>query len=93
MTVEDKSIFKGLYALFYRRADEEKADCYERLMKLPNNISAVEVAKIERQILILDKFQSYLHYRGMNKKIPYRQRMAYKEEIAKYDRIINGGMA
>ena len=92
MTVEDKSVFKGLYAVLYRRADEEKADCYERLMKLPNNISAVEIAKIEREILILDKFQSYLHYRGKNKKIPYRQRMAYKEEMAKYDRIINGGM-
>ena len=93
MTVEDKSIFKDLYALFYRKADEEKAEYYERLMKLPNNAPAVEVAKIERHLLILDKFQSYLHYRGMNKKIPYKQRMAYKEEIAKYDRIINGGMA
>ncbi|MBP3928235.1 MAG: hypothetical protein J6D47_01540 [Peptostreptococcaceae bacterium] len=92
MTVKDKSIFKDLYALFYRKADEEKAEYYDKLMKLPNNISAVEIAKIERHILILDKFQSYLHYRGMNKKIPYRQRKAYAEEIAKYDRIINGGM-
>ena len=91
-SVEDKSIFKEIYAVFYRRADEEKAKCYERLMKLPSNISGVEIAKIEREILILDNFQSWLHYRGMNKKIPYRQRMAYKEEIAKYDRIINGGM-
>ena len=92
MTVEDKSIFKDLYALFYRRADEEKAKCYERLMKLPSGISGVEIAKIEREIVILDKFQSYLHYRGMNKKIPYKQRVAYRDEIAKYDRIINGGM-
>ena len=61
-------------------------------MKLPNNISGVEIAKIERQIVVLDRFQSWLHYRGMNKKIPYVQRKAYREEIAKYDRIINGGM-
>ena len=93
MTVEDKSIFKGLYAVYYQKADEEKAEYYQRLMKLPNNVSAVEIAKIEKHILLLDKFQSYLHYRGMNKKIPYKQRMAYKEELAKYDRIINGGMA
>lgn len=92
MTVKDKSIFKGIYGVFYRRADEEKAALYERLMKLPNNISGVEIAKIERQIVILDRFQSWLHYRGMNKKIPYVQRKAYREEIAKYDRIINGGM-
>ena len=88
MTVEDKSIFKGLYAVFYERADEEKAACYDKLMKLPDGISGVEIAKIERQILLLDRFQSYLHYRGMNQKIPYRQRMAYKKEIAKYDAII-----
>ena len=88
MTVEDKSIFKDLYALFYRKADEEKAEYYEKLMKLPNNISAVEIAKIERHILLLDKFQSYLHYRGMNKKIPYRQRIAYDNELKKYDAII-----
>jgi hypothetical protein len=92
MTVEDKSIFKGIYRVFYNRADEEKAALYERLMKLPNNISGVEIAKIERQIVVLDRFQSWLHYRGMNKKIPYLQRKAYREEIAKYDRIINGGM-
>lgn len=91
MTVKDKSVFKGLYASLYRKADEEKADYYERLMKLPNNVSAVEVAKIERHILLLDKFQSYLHYRGKNKKIPYKQHMAYKNEIAKYDRIIKCG--
>ena len=92
MTVEDKSIFKELYALFYRKADEEKAEYYEKLMKLPNNAPAVEIAKIERHLLILDRFQSYLHYRGMNKKIPYRQRKAYAEELKKYDRIINGGL-
>ena len=93
MTVKDKSIFKGIYGVFYNKADEEKAALYEKLMKLPNNISGVEIAKIERQIVILDRFQSWLHYRGMNKKIPYVQRKAYREEIAKYDRIINGGMA
>ena len=89
----DKSVFKELYAILYRRADEEKAKCYEELMKLPNNVSGVEIAKIERQIVAYDRFQSWLHYRGMNKKIPYRQRIAYRDEIAKYDRIINGGMS
>ena len=42
----DKSVFKELYAILYRRADEEKAKCYEKLMKLPNNVSGVEIAKI-----------------------------------------------
>ena len=92
MTGNDTSILTGLYALFYRKADEEKAEYYDKLLKLPNNISGVEIAKIERQIVVLDRFQSWLHYRGMNKKIPYLQRKAYREEIAKYDKIINGGM-
>lgn len=92
MTVKDKSIFKGLYKVFYDRADEVKAECYDKLMKLPNNAPASEIAKIEKSILQLDKYQSYLHYRGLNKKIPYVQRIAYKEEIAKYDKIINGGI-
>lgn len=88
MTVEDKSVFKELYAFLYRKADEEKAAYYERLMKLPNNAPAVEIAKIERHILECDKFQSFLHYRGMNKKIPYKQRKAYAEAFKRYDAII-----
>ena len=92
MTGNDTSILTGLYALFYRKADEEKAEYYDKLLKLPNNISAVEVAKIERHILILDKFQSELFYKERDEKIPYRHSRAYDEEIAKYDKIINGGM-
>lgn len=90
MTVTDKSIFKGLYGVYHRRVDEEKAKYYDLLMKLPEGISDREIAKVEKNILLCDRFQSFLYYRGMNQEIPEDVAEAYDHEIAKRDEIIGG---
>ena len=86
MTVE--TIFKGLYEVLERRAAEEKADCYLKLMKLPDGISKREIAKIEKTIILYDKFQSFLYYRGMNMEMPPEMAASYHYEIEKRDKII-----
>ena len=88
MTVEDKSVFKGLYQVLHNKAEEEKADCYLKLMKLPEGISAREIAKIEKTIILCDKFQSFLYYRGMNMEMPVELKVTYAAEIEKRDKII-----
>lgn len=88
--MNNKSIFKGIYNVIHLRADKEKADCYEKLMKLPEGISAQEIAKLEKTIISCDKLQSYLYYRAMNKELPPVMAAAYQYELDKRDRIIGG---
>lgn len=83
MTVKDKSIFKELYTILHNKAEEEKVDCYLKLMKLPEGISAGEIAKIEKTIILCDKLQSFLYYRGMNMEMPVEMAVSYAAEIEK----------
>ena len=89
MTV-DKTVFKGIYSVFHQKVDEEKAKYYEQLMKLPEGISAREIAKIEKNILLCDKFQSFLYYRGLNMDMPPEMAASYRYELEKRERIIGG---